>query len=472
MSNYIITQQDINMTRQSNRQIFSKVELLNHNFKVIDSIEGVLISDSFNNDSTSDIRRTYNAELFISDSSFLVGSDKKIWIDKYIRPYIGIKYLRTDEIIWYLKGTYVFNDLSYDYDASTKKLSLSCSDLICTLNGDRGGYVEGLSNTIPEGTDIRSAIIGILNDAGITKYNVVDIGKTIPYDQEFSVGTTYYEMLSQIVELYSGYEMFFDLDGTFIVQAIPTTKDEDSILDENVFAPLVISENIGQSFNKIYNCTQVWGKTLETDYYTQVVSSSNNIIYTATIDSLTGYSNYDKYGIRIPITCGDGPTININGLGALKIYEDDKLVKAERLIANTDYVFKYLKASNTLSLLGQYQAYGEYTNKETDCPFSAVNLGYVIKQVLNYDEIYSDSLCQQRAKYETWLATKMQDSINLEIISIPFLDVNWKVNYSPMKTGETNSYIIKSISGSDSEGKMSIQMIRYSELYPDVIPET
>lgn len=472
---YIVQQRDIEILRQANRQLYAKVELLNHDMKIIDSLEGYLISDSFSIDAESDIRRTYTCELFVKDSSFLIGSDKKIWIDKYIRPYVGIMHNRSRQIVWYSQGTYVFNDTNYNYDVQQRTLSLTCSDLMCTLTGERGGYIQGFGVEIPEGSYIRNVIISLLNDIGITKYRVEDIGKTIPFDLQFSVGTTYYQVLKEVVSLYAGYEMFFDLDGTFIVQPIPTTKHEVSVLDSSVFTPLVISEGTSNTFNNVYNVTQVWGMTIDTEYYSTQVSSADGIKYNATIEGVTELENFCNYGIRIPRINGNNPTLNINGLGHKKIYEDNNtLVKSNRFNANTDYVFKYRKATNDFLLLGQYQAYGEYKLMEGKggCPFSVPNLGYEIVQVLHFDNLNSDSLCEQRAKYETWLATRMKDTITLTMLSIPFLDVNWKVSYTSYMTNETKDYIVKSISGSNSESTMTVTMIEYSELYPDIIPTT
>lgn len=470
MASFIIQQKDINAIRQKERIIYSKVELLNHNFKILDSLQGNLISDSFTINAESDIRRIYNLELHITNSSFFIGSEKKFWIDRYIRPYVGIKYLRTNEILWYCMGTFVINDNDITYDKTTKTLSLTCSDLMCTLNGDRGGEMSGLSNVIPEGTYIRNAIIGLLDDAGIKRYKVEDIGRTIPYDLEYSVGSTYYQALKDIVDLYAGYEMFFDIDGTFVVQAIPTTKNEPSMLDETIINPLVISERIKDTFNRVRNKTEIWGAVIDADYYTQNVTTDDSITYNASFDGVSELDNFGKYSLRIPTANMYGAVININGLGNLLIMNDDGFpIDAERLEPNTDYVFKYRKATNDLLLLGQYQAYGEYTCTDIDCPYSTTNLGYEIKQVMQFEELESDSLCKQRAKYETWLATRMQDQLELNMVSIPFLDVNWKISYVTDTTHEKGDYIVKSISGSTSSGLMDVTLIRYSELYPDII---
>ena len=138
----IITQLDKNIVNQSVKELFVTIELLNLDMKVVDFIDGKLISDSFSIDANSTVRRTYSIELLVTDSSMLMGLDKLIWMDKYIRPYVGIKELRTGNIVKYLKGTYTMLDGSYSFDATTNKLSLSWSDLMSELNGERNGILK------------------------------------------------------------------------------------------------------------------------------------------------------------------------------------------------------------------------------------------------------------------------------------------------------------------------------------------
>ena len=210
MSGYIITQNDIDIVNQNAKEIFAKIELLNKDMKVIYSLEGNLISDSFSVSTDSNVRRTYSLDLIVNDTTLLVGNNKKIWMDKYLRPYVGIKSLRTKEIIWYLKGTYTMLDSNYSFDETTRVLSLSCSDLMSEINGDRNGTIIA-KTTIGEGEITRDVIIDILKEAGVNKYIISDMENlTIPYELEFDANETYYGMLNKIVELYSYFEMFFD----------------------------------------------------------------------------------------------------------------------------------------------------------------------------------------------------------------------------------------------------------------------
>ena len=48
---YTATQADLNILRQGEQEVFLKVELLNSNFKVIDSLTGNIKSDTYSVDS-------------------------------------------------------------------------------------------------------------------------------------------------------------------------------------------------------------------------------------------------------------------------------------------------------------------------------------------------------------------------------------------------------------------------------------
>ena len=126
---YNLLQRDIDILFQSKKEIFSRVEVLDNNFKTLVNIEGILISDSYSIDSESDIRRSYSCEIFLENDSYFI-DQRYALMKRFIRPYVGIKYVRTGEIIWYLMGTFCFVDTSWQYNSSTHTLSLSCQDMM------------------------------------------------------------------------------------------------------------------------------------------------------------------------------------------------------------------------------------------------------------------------------------------------------------------------------------------------------
>lgn len=474
---YYPTQKDFALLRRKNKEVYTKVELLNKNYKVIDVIIGSLVHDSFSINSESVQRRTYSCDIHVANSTFLIGNDKKIWVDKYIRVYYGVK---ASDITWYLLGTYTYLDANYSCDLSANiTLSLSCADLMADYDGTKNGEIDGYKLTIPAGEDIRESIIGLLKAAGITNYNVEDIGREIPYDLEFADTTTYCDMWKKICELYDSWEFFFDIDGRFIWRQIPTGLNEPYVLDDTVFHNygLIINESQNNTFQNIYNVTEVWGKVLELNnedrFCFEGITYTNNI-YRVTLSDVTSLDNIDnltKIALTIPAANLAEAKVQINSFSPLPIVRDDgSPIEKGALQANTTYVFMYRRVlngsvQNALYLLGQYQAYGIYKETNPDCPFSIGNLGYEIKHRVNYDNLYSDDLCFNQAEYLTYQTTAMLDTINLECVFIPWLDVNQKIQYTSLNSHQTNQYIIKEISWSTSGGTMQLTLYRFLESF-------
>ena len=463
----IITQADRDIVNQSAKELYAKVELLNKEFKVIHSLEGNLISDSFSISTDSNVRRTYSTDLVVTDSSLLVGSNKKIWMDKYVRPYVGIRNTRTREIIWYLKGTFTMLDSSYSFDESSRQLSLSCSDLMSELNGDRNGAIIGASK-IEEGENVREVIIDILKEAGVNKYIISDMDElTIPYELEFDVTETYYGMLSKVVKLFSHFEMFFDIYGTFVIQKIPHQDSDNVVINHEFLRPLIIKESLNTSFKEVYNKIKLWGQSLDADF-TGTICTYNNDLYADTVPGVTLLNNFTKYAIQIPITNQYGAKLNINGLGSYDITDDaGNLLPANTLEPGYN-IFKFRRANNNFYWLGQYQVYAEAEETNPDSIFHKDKIGEIVKVCSgdDYDSIYSNSLAQNRADYELYHACRLQESIQVTMIDIPWIDVNWLIEYQSYVTGETKKYVIKQIDGSTSSATIDVNLVAFYDTDP------
>lgn len=490
---YNVTQADLNLLRQGTQEHYIKVELLNSNFKVLDVLTGNVKSDNYSVDSESTQRRSYKADLVITDSTFQVGRDTKIWLDKRIRVYCGIYSLREQEILWYKLGVFAYSNLNYSYSADDRTLSITCVDLMAlydgTLNGELTGY--GSSNSsdedptitahglkIPAGEDMRQSIIATLKEAGIERYIVEDINKEIPYDLEFDTGTTYADVWKEICELYDSWEFFFDVDGTFIWRKIPTCLDDPIILDNEILQSVIAeTETTEIDFSQVYNVTEIWGKVLEltnSDRYAEESTYSDNI-YNIELGEINKWSDIDhltQIGIKICEENLDSPQFSVNGYSPIPMYDGDQNpLTAGALQADTIYVFRYRRLNAIdaetleagLFLLGQYQCHGIYKETSLDCPYSIPNLGYEVRQSIDYDNLSDDAACYNQAEYLTYKSTAMQDTINLTSLIIPWLDVNMKVEYAPHSSNQINQYIVKSFNWSSSGNTMSIVLYRFLE---------
>ena len=124
-------------------EYFAKIDILNWDQQLIDSIEGRVMQANFSIDGNSIIRRTGNITLTLNyDEIFnrikhLFSINKKVYIE------IGFKN-HTDkyeqfEILWFPLGLYIIWDPSITHSVSTITISLQLKDKMCLLNGDCGG---------------------------------------------------------------------------------------------------------------------------------------------------------------------------------------------------------------------------------------------------------------------------------------------------------------------------------------------
>ncbi|WP_143322486.1 DUF5048 domain-containing protein [Clostridium sp. HBUAS56010] len=482
---HVVTQNDINILHQGKQEMRIKVELMDSDFKTLDSLEGVIISDSFSQDSESIQRRTYTCNMSILDSTFIIGNDKKIWIDKRLKVYYGIRSQRSKEIVWYKLGIFCYVTMKYSYSKNQKLLSLSCADMMAqydgTLNGQLTGYgsannssnytIQSLS--IPAGEDIRTSIIGILNLAGIKNYVVEDIGKEIPYDLTFPTGSTFASIWTKIRDLYDSWEFYFDEDGVFIWRKVPTYLEDNVVLNDQILNGLVISEETSSSFSGIYNVTEVWGKVLELenrDRYSSTSTYSNNTyrVDFSQYNSWDDVDNLTRLAYKVSSTNADSPSFSINGYTAIPIVDGDgNALKANVLEVDKIYVFRYRRSvsGNSLYLLGNFQCYGRYEETSEDCPFSTTKLGYEILKSIEYESLSDDAACYNQAEYLTYQTTAMMDTITLTMVVIPWLEVNKKIEYSPKYNNLKNQYIVKNLSWNSGDGTMTVTLFKFLESF-------
>ena len=496
----MVTQGDVDILLQPIKETFYRLDILDSNFRKLDSIEGNLISDNISISSDSNIRRTYNCELLVTNNKFLIGKNNYIWFTRFVRPYVGVKSQRTQVINWYCLGTFLFTDENYNFNATTKQLSITCVDMMALLDDTRKGQLDQYNRKLERGSDARNIIISLLNEIGISKYyiefnknNQVVSTFEIPYDKTFPTGTTAYEIIKELVDLYAGTQMYFDIDGMFCIKRIPTKENETIVLDDSILEKILIDEQTSTSFTSIYNHIIIWGKVNEPDYYTETVTMSGSTYYASivevNIDEETNekteidyneYGNFDEFAIKIPSTNLENPYLSINSLDAYPIvYDDNKSLPKGYLDANTDCVFRYRKESNDFLFLGQFQCYGEayltrnindtnkyaVTNEKSD--FVIEEIGKRLKTLNggDYDNIYTDSLACQRARYELYSATNKQETLSLNIVAVPWLDVNQIIKFTSNTNHETNEWIITNISCDYSTYAMSVNASRYYSVY-------
>lgn len=264
------------------RNISLKVNVLDYDYNIIDEISGLALSASLSIDADSDIRRTINIEMMVSTGYTLTTSmggnvglywraGNPYWFDKYIQIYVGTENILTGEIDWVNQGIYLINTPTINYDATTRSLSFEGVDLMSKLTGLRNGYIEGIAYQYPSGGTIADVIRAILKQQGFTKAIIqTPPVAELPYDINIDIGGTAYDALSQIRDINPNWEMFFDVDGVFYFQQIPSgTPTEVPVVNDKIWEQVVISYDLETNFEDVKNYIDVVGRFLEVDEVAQ-----------------------------------------------------------------------------------------------------------------------------------------------------------------------------------------------------------
>lgn len=474
----IITQEDLLIVLQQSAAptIKLKIDVLDANQKIIGNLECGIQSGSMSINGESDVRRTVSFVVHPTlKEKIKLTENSPLWLNKDIRVSVGLYNPRTKEYKYYPLGYYVYTDTSGTYDAAADSLTVNCADFIKKLDGTKNGQLGALIISYPaykeneatgeviEYNIIRNAVIETLEKlAHITNHRIDDIGaskampdynddwenyrkenaatwNTIPFDQEFSAGCSVLSILTTFRDLYPNYEMFFDMEtNTFICQLKPMCYEDDIYLDNSFLQRVLISENTTIDMTAVRNICEVWGQSLDADFY----SEDSSYAYLSgqwqvhAINVLTDGKRSGKF-----VTGSDG-----------KRYE----------LYSKEYFQKFYNCERVdMTVI-------------PNSPFTVEKLGEIpdIKVSGEFENITSDDLAADRAKWENWKNCRLTDNITITTILLPFLDVNKKVSYRRSDSDREHQYIISSVSHDFAGYTTTITMYRFYPLYETLVKET
>lgn len=318
-------QKQFDTTLQSIRNIDCKLFVLDYDYTIIDEISGKTESISLSVNAESDIRRTANINIALKDDSRQTNSNifywqvgNPYWFDKYIQIYVAIQDVQTQEYVWVNEGIYMVNSPTISYDATSNSLSFEAVDLMSKMTGLRNGQLEGMTYTIPVGSTITGAIKTLLVEQGFDKYIVFDPPYNyVPQEINIDVGGTAYDLLCQLRDINPNWEMFFDVDGVFHFQQIPSGKviiDPESgeegeptpVVDQTMWDKLNVSYNLDTNFENVKNYVEVLGKVHEPQEY-GTVTINDNVLNMKLVNVIASYLN-NEWVIGMPVIATEGAT--------------------------------------------------------------------------------------------------------------------------------------------------------------------
>lgn len=356
-----ITEQQYSIVKQPYRELYCKVNLLNYQFQVVDDISGVVLSDTWTISATSDIRRTGTLVILPdNDEAYKIQAGSKIFLDKYVQIYIGIKDEITDEIVYNNMGIYLINNPTHTFDSTNNSITLQLVDLMAKLTGLRNGNLAGYEYQLKEGQDVKEIIVAVLAEVGFNNYNIeIDEGdyQTIQFDMSVDGTATLYDILKTINEnQYINYQMYFDVDGIFHFNHIPSGKDAPVMVDDDIWRYAYISHEVTTNYEDLKNDIVVLGKTHTASKYSSDCAL-NNHTFTMSSASVKREKNHIKLAFTTPENMtptvdGEQYYLNLNNYGSYPLRTTLGSLHF-RMLPNTYYVVRLQNfGRESLSLIG------------------------------------------------------------------------------------------------------------------------
>ena len=305
------TQLEYNLSKQNTRVKYFKIVLLNYRFQNVGELTGDTIeSPSFTIDANSDIRRTCSIVFTPRDSSFDISQGNKIWLDKYVQVFVGQKDMRTNKIEYTNMGIYLINNPQRVYSVTDNTLTIQGIDLMAKLTGLRNGNLQGIPYLIPQGSNVRVAIIACLEIAGFTKYVVDECEIDVPNDIKVDVGGTIYQLLVKLRDILPNYQMYFDVDGVFHYNLIPSGHNEQIMVDDDIWSVNLIDYQKSTDFESLKNSIEVFGKTHDIKNYGGQATVEKDT-YKISLSGISKLNRNTKIGFNTSVDLGSTKKLSV-----------------------------------------------------------------------------------------------------------------------------------------------------------------
>lgn len=158
---YLPTEEDLALLKSRSKRLYCRIELLNKDYQIIDTIEGLALSGSNSIDADSDTRRTFNLDIFPKSGFSISQFSTEEWTSKMLRLQIGMKGKFVTDVTYnagvlsVAKGdepvtttmTGIVHEPTYDAETRTIKLPVFGGDTLTIALGKDLVVKSGIYNT-------------------------------------------------------------------------------------------------------------------------------------------------------------------------------------------------------------------------------------------------------------------------------------------------------------------------------------
>lgn len=247
----------------------------------IDNKDIILGSGSYTENYQNGQRRSLNINLVNIDGKYTPSIDT-LWVHNKFRFDEGLEF--DGNVYWFSRGIYVLNNPTASKAISDKQMSLSLSDKFAILEGKMGTLET--TYEIPVGTEIRSAIEGILtldNGSGYPIdlkpiiYDKAFEGKVMPYTLSKDAGSTLGELLLEIGTILNA-EVYYNAQGNLcFININETTLDvqKAALWDYSSGHRDYFQASVGYDFENVVNEVHIVGDNINNEIFSAMAKNEN-----------------------------------------------------------------------------------------------------------------------------------------------------------------------------------------------------
>lgn len=456
----MMTKDQVDVIKQRERILYSKLEILDENMHVIRELTGFLKSGDYSIFAKVGERRTCDIELVIGEDT-IPSPSSPIWINKRFRTYVGIKHLAKDEVVWFPIGTFVITKPQQEITITGENtLSISGVDFVALIDDTLGGSL-GTQVIVTHGDYVHNTLQNIFTEFTNFDTNIQETECKIPYEIERDPDDSLWDLIEEILDLYLHYEGFFDVNGTFIYQKMSDLITDAVVWDFSVPEnKLIKSIVVNYKWDDVRNQITVNGKDDDGVYpsYTTAALSTNEAWADCpyTVDKL-GESKALDYVMQGDIVTTAWSLIEAETDTESALYKFKTLAEENNWDAQT-CVDKTIGEDVRSYLVGIISA------KDLKAKFEEYKLGDEFDDFINTEEIndykynprsltitesdyYKVEQCITRAQYELDTRLSGAEEIKLTCVPIYGLDVNQLI------------YLDETVNNTEVKGKYCIDEI-------------
>lgn len=384
-----------------NRRPRIKLNLYNDKNVQVDSLEGIALDGSINISADSTNRRNGGLTLKL-DKTLLPKPENKIWFNK--RMGVDIELLDNNGfVVPYNMGRFIIDEPTLSKNNVERSIQIALKDYMSFFDGTYMGNLSHEMLITPESATVEQAIISLVQN--LSKYSVdgmeVDGSKLlVPKEIRRNPNSTIYDALKELLELFMGYEMYFDSRGYFRVQKIRNFQSSPIIWDFTIDNMDLRIDNVNSfKFSNVKNSIWVWGR--KKDDGTQIKWVYRNRWARQNYSDLSNLTDKQKGDICHIVSennsyMWDGSNWQLLDFKVISIFNIEQI--GEKIFAYND------------------------------------------------DSIFIEEQAKLRCEFELVNYSNFAEEIRFSCIPIYLLNVNSKVKIEDKDTGITGSYLIKNIS--------------------------